>query len=159
MTLSPIRMSAGILAIFLILSGCRALDKVEITGVDQLRLQNIRENTVSFAANVGISNRSAIGFKVREINVKVSADGSYLGILTAADTLKVRPRSDSIYSMTFNLELANLMNSISAIYRITRQDSVHVAMQGYVKSRSHCVTKKIEFAETRFFKVPEFATF
>jgi LEA14-like dessication related protein len=114
----------------------------------------MENNAVSFTADIGVRNPSSVGFRVREVNLKTTVDGSFIGTLTTPDRVRVPARSDSSYRMNFSLQLAGLAASASTLYSMARKKQVNVAMQGYVKARSGLITKKIEVSETRLVDVP-----
>jgi hypothetical protein len=145
-------------AIFLflaaLLSSCRGLYDIEITGADGFKIRGMENNAVSFAADIGVKNPSSVGFKVREVNLKATVDGNFIGTLTTPDRVRVPARSDSSYHMNFSLQLANLLTGASTLYNISRKKQVNVVMQGYVKARSGLVTKKVEVNEAQLIDVP-----
>jgi len=140
--------------LLLFLISCKGLSDIEITRVEGFTLRGMENNAVSFAADIGVKNPASVGFKVREINLKTTIDGNFIGTLTSPDRVKIPARSDSTYTMNFSLELANLITSASALYNLSKKKQVNVVMQGYVKARSGLMTKKVDVSETRLMDVP-----
>lgn len=146
-------LSAVILAFSL--TGCKGLESIEITGVDNFKFLGIEENAVAFSADVGIYNPSAVPFKVREVNLKVLAEGNYVGSLHNKEMTRIAARTDSAYSMPFNLKLGNFLTGASILYSISRKDYVNIELQGYIKSRSGLIIKKVDVQESLRVEVPE----
>jgi hypothetical protein len=142
------------LIIIILSGGCKGLENIEITGADGFAFKGMENNKVTFSANIGVKNPSALGFKVSEVNLKTIVDNNFLGTLTTADHVKVPARSDSSYRMNFSLELANMLTGASTIYSLTRKKQVTIEMQGYVKARSWFTTKTVDIHETRIVDVP-----
>lgn len=138
----------------LLVTGCQGIESIEITGIDNFVLRSIEENTITFSADVGVLNPSGVPFKVREINLRTITGGNYLGTLVNNDIIKITSRSDSVYNMFFNLELVNVLTGASILYGISKQDQVDVELQGYVRSRSGLITKKVDIQESMTIDVP-----
>lgn len=153
---SKLLQTAGIfLFIGILLNGCEGLEAIEVTGVDHFAFQGIEENTIYFSADVSVSNPSGVAFRVKEINLRAMVDGNYLGSLTNDEVIRIPARSDSVYNMDFSLRLTNIFSSASVFLGISRQREVDVQLQGYVKSRSGLVTKRVEVEESLTVEVPE----
>ena len=137
-----------------LLSACKGVENIQFKGVDEVVFKGMENNKISFSANIGIINPSSVGFKVSEVNLKTSIDGSYIGTLTADDVVKIHAKSDSSYQMNFSLELANLLTGASTLYNMTRKKQVIVEMQGYVRARSWFTFKEVDVNEKRLIDVP-----
>lgn len=143
----------------LVLTGCKGIESIEITSIDNFKLIGIEENTIMFSAEVGVFNPSGLAFKVREVNLRTLAEGNYLGTLVNNEIIKIAARSDSVYNIFFNMKLANILKSTSMLYGISKQDQMNVELQGYVKSRSGLATKKVDVHENLIIEVPGFDFF
>jgi len=142
------------LLLLMILASCGKVSDIELTSVSGVEFIGMENSTLSFSADIGVSNPSSMGFTVSEINLKTTIDGNFIGTLTSPERVKIPPRSDSTYTMNFSLELANIITSASALYNLSRKNQVNVVMQGYVKARSGLATKKVDVNETRLMDVP-----
>jgi LEA14-like dessication related protein len=145
----------ALVLLIIFVTGCKGLQDIQITGADGFELKGMENNAVNFAANIGVSNPSSVGFKVSEVNLKAIVDGIFIGTITTPDKVKIRARSDSSYRMNFSLELANIITGASTLYNISRKKQVNVDMQGYVKAHSWFTVKKVDVHETRVVDVPK----
>jgi hypothetical protein len=136
------------------LLSCSGLNDITLTGADGFTLKGMENNSVSFAADIGVHNPSGFGFRVREVNLKTSVEGNFIGTLSSPDKIRIPARSDSSYRMNFSLEIANMLTSASTLYTLSRKKKVSVDMQGYVKTRSWLMTKRIDVHETQVIDVP-----
>ncbi len=136
------------------LLSCSGLNDITFTGADGFTLKGMENNSVSFSADIGVHNPSGFGFQVREVNLKTSVDGNFIGTLSSPDKVRIPARSDSSYRMNFSLEIANMLTSASTLYTLSRKKKVSVDMQGYVKTRSGLMTKRIDVHETQVIDVP-----
>jgi LEA14-like dessication related protein len=137
-----------------IITSCKGINDITITGADGFTMKGMENNKVSFMADIGVQNPSSVGFKVSEINLKATVDGNYIGTLTSPDRIRIPARSDSSYRMNFSLEIASLLTGASTLYAITRRKQVTVVLQGYVKTRSWLIMKKVPVNETQVIDVP-----
>jgi LEA14-like dessication related protein len=144
-----------VLSTFLSVS-CANLDDIQITGVSGFDFRGMENSVANFSADVGVSNPSSVNFKISEVNLKTIVEGNYLGTLTTSDRVKIRARSDSSYHMNFSLTMANMLSGASSLYALTRRKQVRVEMQGFVKTRTWFLTKKVEVNESQTIDVPAF---
>jgi LEA14-like dessication related protein len=143
-----------LLLLIVIISGCKGIEDIAMTGVSDFRFKGINNDVISFSAVVGVSNPSRVGFHVSEVNVKTMADGNYIGTLSTTDKIRIPARSDTSYRMNFTLKLANVLTGASSLYSLSRKKEVLVELQGYVKSRSFLATHKTNIKESRKVAVP-----
>ena len=147
---------AGMLLIAgLLLNGCKGLDAIEITGVDHFAFKGIEDNTIYFTTDVAVYNPSGVAFRVRDVNLRAMVDGNYLGSLTNDEVIRIPARSDSVYHMDFNLRLTNIFSGAAVLFSLSKQKEVNVELQGYVRSRSGLVTKKVDVEESLTVEVPD----
>jgi hypothetical protein len=143
-----------LLLLIAIISGCKGVEDIAMTGVSDFKFKGINNDVISFSAVVGVSNPSRVGFHISELNVKTMADGNYLGTLSTTDKIKIPARSDTSYRMNFTLKLANVLTGATSLYSLSRKKEVLVELQGYVKSRSFLATHKTDIKESRKVAVP-----
>ena len=144
------------LSIILLIS-CKGVDEISFTGIDNVKFLGVNNNLVSFSADIGIHNPSTAGFRIKEVNLKTSVDGNFIGTLVTLNPVKIKARRDSSYHADFALEIANMITGSSALYGAMRKKQVTVEMQGHVKACSFLTVRKIDVAEKRLIDVPKFA--
>ena len=140
----------------LIITSCKGVDEITFTGIDNVILQGLENNKVKFSADVGIHNPSSANFRISEVNLKTSIDGSFIGTLTTNDAVKIKAKTDSAYHTGFTLEIANLVSGASTLYGLQHKKQVTVEMQGYVKARSWLAFRKIDVSEKQIVDMPSF---
>ena len=145
---------ALLLFILVLLTGCKGVEDITMTGVSDFKFKGINNDLISFSAVVGVSNPSGVGFHISEVNVKTMADGNYIGTLSTTDKIRIPARTDTSYRMNFNLKLANILTGATSLYSLSHKKEVMVELQGYVKSRSFLVTHKTNIKESRKVAVP-----
>jgi LEA14-like dessication related protein len=143
-----------LLLILVLVTGCKGVEDITMTGVSDFKFKGINNDLISFSAVVGVSNPSGIGFHISEVNVKTIADGNYIGTLSTTDKIRIPARSDTSYRMNFTLKLANILTGASSLYNLSHKKEVLVELQGFVKSRSFLATHKTNIKESRKIAVP-----
>jgi LEA14-like dessication related protein len=144
----------SILLLLLLLTACGKVSDITLTGINDFEFKGMENNAVSFAARIGVSNPTSVGFTVSEVNLKTIVDGNFIGTLTANEKVRIRANSDSSYHMNFSLSMANLLTGASSLYSLSRKKQVKVEMQGYVKARSWFTVRKVDILESRMMDVP-----
>jgi hypothetical protein len=142
------------LGILLILASCKGLEEIRFTGVDNVVLKGIENNKINFSADIGVVNPSSMGFKIKEVNLKTSVDGNFIGTLSITDPVRIKARSDSSYSTDFSLQIANMLTGASTLYGISRKKQVTLEMQGFVRARKWFAFRKIDVSEKQRIDVP-----
>ena len=134
---------------------CSGLKDISLTSVDNIRIKSIEDNIVTFNADVGVSNPSAVGFRLKELEVDVTADGVYLGKLKNNDIVRIPAHSDSLYNIAFSLRLSNLLATAGTIISLSRKSEVNIDLKGYVRSTSGLVTRKTDITQTTVINLSE----
>jgi hypothetical protein len=142
------------LGILLILASCKGLEEIRFTGVDNVVLKGIENNKINFSADIGVVNPSSMGFKIKEVNLKTSVDGNFIGTLSITDPVRIKAKSDSSYSTDFSLQIANMLTGASTLYGISRKKQVTLEMQGFVRARKWFAFRKIDVSEKQRIDVP-----
>jgi hypothetical protein len=146
--------SSLILILILILSSCKGVEDIRLTGVSDFAFRGIENNVVTFSARVGVANPSAVGFRLTDMQVRTLVDGNFIGTISTPDHVKVKARSDSSYIMTFHLTMGNMLTGASSLYSISRKKKVNVEMQGNITARSWMTKHRTEIHESRTVDVP-----
>jgi LEA14-like dessication related protein len=138
------------------LSSCKGVEDITFTGIDNVVLLGIEQNKVNFSADIGVYNPSTMSFRISEVNLKTSIDGTFIGTLTATEPVKIHAKTDTTYHTDFSLELANLISGASTLYGLSRKKQVTIDMKGFIRARSWLAFRKVDIAETQTIDVPSF---
>lgn len=140
-----------------LLLSCKGVDQISFTGVENFEFLGVENDVVNFSADIGIYNPSSANFSIREVNLKTSIDGNFIGTLMTSNPLKIKAKTDSSYHADFSLKMANMLAGATALYGLRNKKQVTVEMQGYVSARSFLAFKKIDIAEKRMIDIPKFS--
>lgn len=144
-----------ILLALIMFASCSGIGEINVTSVDNFKIMGIDDNIVTFSADIGVSNPSAIGFRVREINVAASADGIYIGNLINTASLKIPAQTDSVYNMIFDMRLSNMLSTAGQLISLSHKDQVNVGFKGYIRSTSGLISRKTNIEDSRTVDVPQ----
>jgi len=145
-----------LIAALAVLLSCKGVNQISFTGVENVELLGVENNIVKFSGDIGIHNPSSASFRIREVNLKTSVDGNFIGTLMTDNPVRIKAKTDSSYHADFSLELANLVTGATTLYGLSRKKQVTVEMQGFVRARSWLAFRKIDVAEKRLIDVPSF---
>ncbi len=143
--------------LILTLASCGDMKDITFKGVDHVQLKGMDNNNVKFSADVSMFNPSSVNFRVSEVNLKMIVDGNFIGTLSIDEPIRIKANSDTSYFADFNLQLANLFTSATALYGLKNKRQVTVDMQGFVKAKSFLASRKIDIKEKRVVDVPSFS--
>jgi LEA14-like dessication related protein len=139
----------------LVISSCKSFDNIELKGVEKVSFRGIENNTVYFSAGLQVDNPSGASFKIKEVNLKTTADGNYLGTLQCDEDVKIMPRSDSVYMVPLSLKLGNIITGAATLYKLSRQSKVKMEVKGYIRVKSFLATKKVDISRSQVVDVPK----
>jgi LEA14-like dessication related protein len=151
------RNSLYLLILSALLLSCKGVEDISFKGVNNVALIGMEDNRINFSADIAVFNPSTVGFRIREVNLKTSIDGIFLGTLTTNEPVKINARSDTSYHAVFSLELANIITGASTLYGLQRKRQVTVEMQGFVKASSWLTSRKVDVLEKQLIDVPQFS--
>ncbi len=145
----------ALLPLFLMISSCGNIDDINLKNVSNVKIHRIENGNIFFSAGLQVVNPSSVSFRLKEFDLRVVANGDYLGRLTGTEEIKVLPHSDSLYIVPMNLKLANIFTGGATIYRLSRMDKVKIEMQGYARVKTFLFLKRININESRVVDVPK----
>lgn len=148
-----------LLLFFIFLSSCGNIDDISLKNVSNVKIHRIENGNIFFSATLQVVNPSSVSFRLKEFDMRVVANGDYLGRLTGAEEISVLSHSDSLYIVPMTLKLANIFTGAATIYRLSRLDKVKVEMQGYARVKTFLFTRKIKINETRVVEIPKISGF
>ncbi len=140
---------------FITFSSCGNINDIDLKNVSNVKIDRIENGAIYFSAGLQVFNPSSVSFRIKEFDLKVVANGDYLGHLKGNEEIKVLSRSDSTYIVPMNLKLANVFTGAATIYRLSRMDKVKIEIQGYAIIKTFIFPKKIKINEMRIVDVPK----
>jgi LEA14-like dessication related protein len=144
----------ALLISFIALSSCGKINDIDLKNVSNVKVHQFENGTIYFSAGLQLLNPSSLSFRIKEFDIRIVANGDYLGHLRSTEEIKILSHSDSVYLVPMNLKLANIFTGAATLYRLSRMDKVKVEMQGYALIKTFIFSKKININEMRIVDVP-----
>ncbi len=138
------------IVLFLLLSCCAEFKDIEIGQPEDIILKGIKDNVLSLQVKIPITNPTALSFKIKEINIKTSVNNQYLGRLACDQAIIIPARSSEIHNLNLELKIANIIQGISIMLEIFKDNDITFQAEGYLKFKSLLINKKINIKETIF---------
>ncbi len=138
------------IVLLLLLSCCADFKEIEVGDPEDIILKGIKDNVLNLEVKIPITNPTAINFKIKEINIKTSVNNQYLGRLASDQVIIIPARSNEIHNLNLNLKIANIIQGISIMLEIFKDNNITFQAEGYIKFKSLLINKKISIKETIF---------
>jgi len=134
--------------LLLLLSCCADFKDIEVGEPDDIKIKGLRDNVVMLEVRIPVTNPSSFNFRIKEINIKTSVNNQYLGRLVSDNIIVIPAKSNEIYNFNLKLKIANIIQGISVMLDILRDNNVTFQVEGYIKIKSLLINKKINIKET-----------
>lgn len=138
-----------LLLVVLLVSSCGNVEEIEIGDPQGVKINGFEDNHLSISAEIPIKNPSMYSFKIKEMDVKVFLNGTYMGKLIVDDVIKVKRKADMVYDLPVKIRLANLFGAAFVMMNMKEGQDVLVKFEGTVKAQSMLVTREFSIEETK----------
>jgi LEA14-like dessication related protein len=136
--------------LLLLLSCCADFEDIEVGEPHDISIKGLRNNVLSLEVKIPVINPSSFRVRIKEINLKTSVNNHYLGRLVIDDIIVIPAKSNEIYNLNLKLKIANIIQGISIMLEILKDNNVTFQVEGYIKFKSLLINKKINIKETIF---------
>ncbi len=136
---------------FLILftiNGCGNFEDIEIGDINRVQFKGFVNNAVTFEAIVPISNPTNTRFRVKEIDLRTTINGNYLGRVICDEVVIIPSKSDIEHRFVLRMHVANILQSAAFFMKSSHGNRYHIEIEGHVKVRSLLITKVIPVKES-----------
>lgn len=134
------------LFIFL-LGSCRGVKEVEIGEIQDVRLRGIKNNVLLAEAKIPVKNPGIYKIKVKEVNLRITVNGRYLGRIISDEEIVIPANSDDIYTFPFVVRISNIILGASLIIDLPNMKNVEIGLKGKVKGKVLFFTKRTDVEE------------
>jgi LEA14-like dessication related protein len=138
------------IVLLILLSCCADFKDIEIGDPEGIRITGMKGNVVDLEMKIPVSNPRAVGFRIKEIDIKTSVNNSYLGRLSSDGTVVIPPKSNEIHNLRLKLRIANIIQGITLLLDIMNNKNIELQMEGYIKFKSLMIGRKINVEETLY---------
>jgi LEA14-like dessication related protein len=134
--------------LLLLLSCCADFKDIEVGEPDDITIKGLRDNVLKLEVKIPVTNPSSFSFRIKEINIKTSVNNHYLGRLVSDHIIVIPAKSNEIHNLNLELKIANIIQGISIMLDILRDNNVTFQVEGYIKFKSLLINKKINIKDT-----------
>lgn len=127
-----------------LLTSCGKVEDIEIREVKSFEFKGIASNTANFSADILIFNPNRYKIKIKEIDVKVLADNTYIGRMICNEEVIIPSNSETLLNIPCGIRIANIFSGASTLYRLTNKNNVKVELDGTVTAQVKMIKKKIK---------------
>jgi LEA14-like dessication related protein len=124
---------------FLFLTSCFSYKEVELTGINNLKVNKVGDKEVEIQAGIKINNPNNYKIKVKKIEVDLLVNDVNVGKLNLSKKVVLPRKSDQVQDFTVNTQLSNL---IAAMPSLLMGGDITLKMQGYMKGKAFFISKK-----------------
>ncbi|MBN2350606.1 MAG: LEA type 2 family protein [Bacteroidales bacterium] len=143
-------------AIFLLLlmmfSACAEFENIEVGDIREVKFKGFVDNTIAFTVVVPVTNPTNVKFRIKEVNVKTTVNGEYIGRIISDEVVIIPAKSDDEHTFLVKIHLSNILKGASTVIRASRNESMNVEINGYIIAKSYLMNKKIPINESRIVK-------
>ncbi len=126
---------------------CGKISDIEIGNIESVKLNKGNSSTLNIEARIPVNNPSSHRIKVQAIELKTFINDRYLGKLTCHDKIIIKPKSNKIYTLNFDVKISNIFTA--TLLLMNPHQHIKLGLQGTVKAQTCLVTKKIKIDEVR----------
>jgi LEA14-like dessication related protein len=136
--------------LLVLFSCCSDFKDIEIGEPENIAIKGIKDNMLRLEVKIPVANPGSFNIKIKEINLKTSVNNIYLGRLVSDHVIVIPAKSNEILDVYLNLKIASIIQGISIMLDILKDNNVTFQMEGYIKFKSLLINKKINIKETIF---------
>lgn len=137
---------AKILFVFIIsviiFSSCGG-DPVEMGNPKKTNFKGFENNIAVIQTYIPIKNNRPHKITIKNIELNVHADNSYLGTISVNNPIVLKPKSDSLYIINMDIEIKNSMLGVKLYYKYMQGKNVNTKIDGFARIKMLGVSKKI----------------
>lgn len=133
----------------LLLTGCGKFEDIQIGDITGAKFAGFMDNSLAFNVDIPVTNPTNLTFKVKEVNLKTTVNGDYLGKILSDDMVKIPARSDETQHFLVKVHLTNIFRGATAFNQFSKHQRLNVEIDGYIKVHSLLMSRKIKIHETR----------
>ena len=137
-----LRLTPLLLLVFL--SSCISYKPVLITGISDVKTQNLGGDKIELGLNLEIYNPNGFKMVLKEYNMDVTLNDKVLGKAMSMEKISIKRRTKASYAFKLNADYADFMAaSISGLGALFNSEPVTFKIKGRIKGRIWWFRKNI----------------
>ena len=140
-----------ILAIVFIslIAACGNLDDIEIGDPKDVKIQGFEDNYLKLSTKIPVKNPSSYKITIKEIDVRVYLNGSYIGKLIIDENIEIKRKESREYDLPVKIRLNNVLGAAFIMMNMKQGQNVEIRFEGHVKAKTMLITREFPIDETK----------
>jgi len=148
------RLTFSILIVFsmILLSGCGNFENVVIHGMKNVKLRGIKDGRVLINLTLDIENPNNRKITIAKIEFKAWLKNRELGKLKNSQKIVLKAKSREEYEVPIEI----VLRTAADIFKLTNLSNdflEQLTVEGFIKGRSMCISKKVNIEKQPFSKL------
>jgi len=139
--------------LFLFVVSCSPVEEVRIGPATGIEINGFSGKQVSFKVMVNIENPNRQSFTLRNMDLDVLLNGTYIGKIKSTEKVNIPKRSSKVYTFLLSAELESISLSVFALADLFLHRYIDVELKGMAKINSGLMRKKIPINEQEKIKI------
>lgn len=135
-----------ICALVFAISGCEFIEP-EVSGYSNFKFGKLEGKMLNVSFDATVNNENGYGFKIKKGKLNVSINNLELGVIDLDKKIKVKRKSENVYTVPLQLSLSD-----GALFRIAKlidDDKFELKLDGTVRGSIMGFGKNFEVHETK----------
>ncbi|MBN1118102.1 MAG: LEA type 2 family protein [Bacteroidales bacterium] len=132
-----------------LVSSCGNVEEIVIGEPKEVKVHGFEDNYLVIDVALPVDNPTLHKISIREMDVRVSLNGRYLGKLIVDERLVLKPKSNTVYQIPVKIRMANILETAFLMMNLKKGQTSELNFEGEVKARTLFFLKTVEINETR----------
>lgn len=133
-------------AFLIAVSSCEFLEP-EVSGYSNFKFGKLEGKTLNVSFDATVDNENGYGFKIKNGKLNVSVNDLDIGVIDLNKKIKVRRKSENVYTIPLQLSLSD--GALFRIAKLANADKFELKLDGKVRGSVMGFGKNFDIHETR----------
>lgn len=135
-----------ICAFLITVSSCEFLEP-EVSGYSNFKFGKLEGKTLNVSFDATVDNENSYGFKIKKGKLNVSVNNLEIGVIDLNKKIKVRRKSENVYTVPLQLSLSD--GALFRIAKLANAEKFELKLDGTVRGSVMGFGKNFDVHETR----------
>ena len=135
-----------ICAFLITVSSCEFLEP-EVSGYSNFKFGKLEGKTLNVSFDATVDNENSYGFKIKKGKLNVSVNELEIGVIDLNKKIKVRRKSEHVYTVPLQLSLSD--GALFRIAKLAKAEKFELKLDGTVRGSVMGFGKNFQVHETR----------
>jgi LEA14-like dessication related protein len=135
-----------ICAFLITVSSCEFIEP-EVSGYSNFKFGKLEGKTLNVSFDATVDNENSYGFKIKKGKLNVSVNDLEIGVIDLNEKIKVRRKSEHVYTVPLQLSLSD--GALFRIAKLANAEKFELKLDGTVRGSVMGFGKNFDIHETR----------